>query len=73
MKQNTTIAITTIGTMIATMTAAVSGDTVDDEDVESLVVPDVDCAAVADLVEETGAMVGLPVGKIQDVGNLSAV
>lgn len=65
--------MTTIGTMIATMTAAVSGDTVEDEDVESVVVPDVGCAAVANSVEETGAMVGLPVGKPQDVASLSAV
>ena len=58
--------------MIATMTAAVSGDREEVEDVESFVVPDVSCAAVADSVDEIGAMVGLPVGKSQDVANRSA-
>ena len=59
--------------MIATMTAAVSGDRDEDEDGESVVVPDVGCAAVAGLVDEIGAIVGMPVGESQDVTNRSAV
>ena len=57
--------------MMATMTAAVSGDTVEDEDVESIVAPDVGWDAVVDSVDEIGAMAGLPVGKSQDVANRS--
>ena len=64
--------MTAIGTKTATMTAAVSGDTVGDEDVEPVFVPDVGCTAVADSVDEIGAM-GLPVERVQEVANLSDV
>ena len=57
--------------MIATMTAAVSGDRPGDEDGEWFVVLDVGCAAVADSVDEIGAMVGMPVGQSQDVASRS--
>ena len=55
------------------MTAAVSGDTVEGEDDESVVVPAGGCAAVSDLVDEIGAMVGLLVEDSQDVASRSAV
>ena len=59
--------------MMATMTAAVSGDRGEVEGVESFVGPDNGCAAAEDLVDEIGAMVRMLVVESQDVANPSTV